>query len=73
MTKPAYAQRSVRIHSAPFGDSAVVRTLLPGELVQVAETDRRSWVKVYEPDGDSIGFAYETNGNLAPKPSAISP
>lgn len=73
-TERMYAQRDVRVYRAPSGDSAVVRRLRRGESVLLGEHDGRRWAKVYEPDGDPIGFVYVTdNFGQAPPPGDVSP
>lgn len=67
-----YAQRDVRAYRAPFGDSMVVRRIKRGESVLLGEQDGRRWAKLYEPDGDSIGFVYVYNNNFASTPPTIT-
>jgi hypothetical protein len=67
----AYAQRDVRVYTAPSGDSAVVRKVERGESVLLAEPDSRKWARVYEPDADLIGFVYVYRGNFGPMPPAM--
>jgi hypothetical protein len=67
-TEAMYAQREILVRSAPSGDSAVVRTLSRGERILVVERAIRGWVRVTEPDGHPIGYAYESDGNLGRKP-----
>lgn len=68
-----YTQRLVRVHNAPSGDSAVIRTLPAGERILATERNSRQWVQVFESDGDEIGYVYESNGNLGPEPPGVSP
>lgn len=60
-----YAQRNVRAYRAPSGDSMVVRKIERGESVLLGEAESGRWAKVYERDGDLIGFVYVTD-NFAP-------
>jgi Protein of unknown function (DUF3761) len=67
------ARRPVRVYDAPSSDSAVVRTLLPGERVLAGRPISRRWGVVFETDREQIGYAYESADNFGPAPADGGP
>jgi len=65
-SRTLFAQRTVRVHSQPFRDSAVVRMLKVGERILATDRDGRGWTRVIEPDGHPVGYLYENAGNVLP-------